>query len=272
MIALLNQIPSETKIKKHLRKIIFGKNMFCPFCRSRRVYRSENRYHCRKCRKHFSLLSGTWLSNMKLSYRTFWALLWCWTQKIPVLQAQKLCHVSEKTVHHWFRQFRLHLPEFEPILAGQIQMDEAYFRSLSLVMAKQMGSKKLAYQILTKKSVNKTDALRFISSWIEPKSRLQTDGASIYRSIDQWWQVRHKKDIHRKFEFGLTSEIEGMFGNLRTFIRRMYHHVTPEYLPEYVSEFCIRFSSPEIFNSPYSYLENSLYVVPTCNECPRSSY
>ncbi len=32
MIALLNQIPSEAKIKKNLRKIIFGKNLFCPRC------------------------------------------------------------------------------------------------------------------------------------------------------------------------------------------------------------------------------------------------
>lgn len=150
MIALLNQIPSETKIKKHLRKMIFGKNIFCPHCRSRKIYVSESRYRCRNCRKPFSLLSGTWLSDMKLLLRTFWTLLWCWTQKVPVLQTTKLCHVSEKTVRHWFRQFRLHLPEFEPILQGQIQMDEAYFKSLSLIMAKQVGSKNWLIRLFLK--------------------------------------------------------------------------------------------------------------------------
>ena len=258
MIALLNQIPSEAKIKKLLRKIIFGKNLFCPHCHSRQVYRSENRYRCRKCRKPFTLLSGTWLKDMKLSLRTFWAILWCWTQQVPVLQTQKLCHVREETVRHWFREFRLHLPDFTPILAGQVQMDEAYFRSLSLIMAKQEKSRKLAHQIVFKKSVDKKDAANFLFQHIEPKTQLQTDGAGIYKSIDQWWQVRHRKDIHRKWEFSLTSEIEGMFGNLRTFIRRMYHHVTPEYLPEYVSEFCVRFSSPEIFISPNDYLAKTL--------------
>lgn len=258
MVAHLSQIPSETQIKRILRKIIYGKNMFCPFCGNRNIFRSENRYYCRRCKKHFSLLSGTWLNNMKLSYRTFWALLWCWTQKIPIRQSQKLCQVSEKTTYHWFRQFRLHLPEFEPILNGQIQMDEAYFKSLSLVMAKQVGSKKLAYQVLSKNTVNKTDAMQFIHQWVEPKSQLQTDGAGIYRGVEKSWPVKHKRDIHKRFEFGRTSEIEGMFGNLRTFIRRMYHHVTPEYLPEYVSEFCVRFSSPEIFDSPLSYLTKSL--------------
>jgi transposase-like protein len=258
MIALLNQLPSEAKIKKLLRKIIFGKNLFCPHCHSRKVYCSDSRYRCKACRKPFTLLSGTWLCHMRLNLRTFYALLWCWTQQIPVKQTQKLCHVSEEAVYHWFRQFRLHLPDLAPILNGKVQMDEAYFKSLSLLMAKQMGSKKVAHQIIFKNSVDKSEAARFLHQHIQPKSQLQTDGSGIYRNIDEWWQVKHKKDIHKNFEFGLTSEIEGMFGNLRTFIRRMYHHTTPKYLPEYVSEFCLRFSSPEIFSSPNDYLAKTL--------------
>jgi len=264
MIALLNQIPSEAKIKKFLKQTVFGKNLFCPHCHSRKVYCSENRYRCQTCRQPFSLLSGTWLSNCKLSLRTLWALLWCWTQRVPVKQSSKLCHLSEVSVYHWFRQFRLHLPVFEPILQGQVQMDEAYFKGLSLLMAKQVGSKNVAHQIIFKNSVNKQETANFLFQYIQPKSVLQTDGAGIYRGINHWWQVKHKKDIHKNFEFGLTSEIEGMFGNLRTFIRRMYHHTTPEYLPEYVSEFCLRFSSPEIFDSPNDYLAKTLKSVPTC--------
>ncbi|MFA6588576.1 MAG: IS1595 family transposase [Patescibacteria group bacterium] len=195
---------------------------------------------------------------MKLSLRTFWALLWCWTQKIPVLQTQKLCHIQEESVRYWFRQFRLHLPQFEPILNGHIQMDEAYFKNLALLMAKQESSRNLAHQVIFKKSVDKRDATEFLFQHVEPKSYLQTDGSGIYQNINQWWQVKHKQDIHKRWEFELTSEIEGMFGNLRTFIRRMYHHATSIYLPEYVSEFCFRFSSPEIFISPNSYLAKTL--------------
>ena len=262
MIALLNQIPSEAQIRKQLKKIIYGSHLFCPRCYKRDVYVSEDRYRCRRCRKPFSLLSGTWLAGMKLNLRTFYALLWCWTQKIPVLQSQKLCHVSEEAVYHWFRQFRLHVPELQPILSGTVQMDEAYFKGLSLLMAKQIGTHKLAFQVIGKNSVNKTEASQFIFQTIEPKSRLQTDGGSIYHAIEQWWQVEHKVDIHKKFQFGLTSEIEGMFGVIRTFIRRMYHHVTPAYLPEYLAEFVARFSHPELFDSPYDYLKKALLPVP----------
>ena len=262
MIALLNQLPSEAKIRRQLRQIIFGQNLYCPWCRGRQIKSSEERYWCRKCRKHFNLFTGPWLSGMKLNLRTWYALLWCWTQRIPVLQSQKLCHLSEEAVRHWFRQFRMHLPVFEPILEGQVQMDEAYFKQQSLILAKQVGSRKLAHQMVFKNSVDRTEAAQFLFQWVAPRTQLQTDGSSIYQTIDQWWQVRHKKDIHKKWEFELTSEIEGMFGNLRTFIRRMYHHTSPKYLPEYVSEFCLRFSSPEIFSSPFSYAAKTLKPVP----------
>lgn len=263
MIAQLRQIPSEAKIRKVVRRLRFGKNLFCPWCHSRKVHVSEDRYRCARCRRPFTLFSGTWLAGMKLSLRTWWCLLWCWTQAVPVRQTQKLCHVNEKTVRLWFRAFRMQVPEIQPILQGTVQMDEAYFRSLSLLMAKQIGSRNIAHQTLPKSSVDRRDAAQFLFQNIQPRSRLQTDGAAIYQGIAKWWPVTHRRDIHKRFEFGLTSEIEGMFGNLRTFIRRMYHHSTPQYLPEYVSEFCCRFSSPEIFDSPLAYLTKTLSAVPT---------
>lgn len=262
MIAFLNQLPSDVKIRKELRRIIFGSHLFCPRCHSRLIHRSEERYRCRICRLPFSLLSHTWLSSMKISLRTWYSLLWCWTQKIPVLQAQKLCHMSEPCVRDWYRKFRLNLPNFEPILSSVVQLDEVYFKSLSLLVAKQVGTNKIAYQIIKKNSVDKCDATKFLFQYIKPGTQLNTDGSPIYEAIDEWWPVKHRTDIHKNFQFGLTSEIEGLFGNLRTFIRRMYHHVTPNYLPELVAEFSLRFSHPELFESPLEYARMTVKLVP----------
>ena len=73
--------------------------------------------------------------------------------------------------------------------------------------------------------------------------------------------LTHRKDIHSRFEFTITSEIEGIWGNLKTFIRRMYHHVTCEKLPKIVAEFEARYSQPEIFQNPFNYLSKSLSPV-----------
>jgi transposase-like protein len=260
----LNQIPSETKIKKSLRRVIFGKNLFCPECRSRKVAVYEKRYRCLTCRAKFSLLSHTWLANCKLPLQKFWMVLWCWTTEIPVLQTMSLTRLSETTVRHWYGAFRTNLPQEIHILERIVQLDEAYFKRAALLMAKQKGTRKLAYAVVSEESVQRHHATQFLFQKVKPGAKLWTDGAAIYKNIGQWWPVEHSRDIHSKFEFEHTSEIEGVFGNYRTFVRRMYHHHWSENLEEYVREFSFRFSSPELFENPLFYLEKSLELVPTC--------
>ena len=214
----------------------------------------------------FSLLSHTWLGNLKIPLPQFWLILWCWTQRMPVKQTEGLVSLSEKAVRHWFDLFRSNLPKDKTILEHVVQLDEAYFgrfSKLSLLLGKQIGTKKLAYQILTSNAPGKIDAINFLRNNVKPETKLATDGSVIYKGIDKWFPVKHTFDIHKKFEFTNTSEIEGMFGVLRTFIRRMYHHITVKKFPEYMCEFYYRFCRPEMFKSPRDYLLNTLVLIPT---------
>jgi len=263
----LNQIPSEAKIRKFLRKIVFGKHVYCPKCHSRRIKSNQQRYWCSKCRSRFSLTSSTWLNNCKLPLEQLWMVLWCWTTQIPIKQTVSLTRLSDLTIRNWYERFRIHLPEEETILDHIVQLDEAYFggkkQPTTLFMAKQVsgtGERKLAYQLIQGAYPAREHAWWFIQTYLKPNVALFTDGASIYKKIDKWWPVYHSVDIHKKFEFEQTSEIEGMFGVLRTFIRRMYHHVTIDKLPSIVGEFCYRFSHPEMFENPRYYLQISLQL------------
>jgi hypothetical protein len=193
-------------------------------------------------------------------------ILWSWTTQIPVRQTISLTNLSEVTIRHWFDVFRHQLPHNQEVLQRLVQMDEAYFggkKGRTLFMAKEIDSRKLAYQVLPHTNPVREEAWQFLQTHIMPETLLHTDGAGIYHGIDQWWPVDHQYDIHRKWEFELTSEIEGLFGVLRTFIRRMYHHVTVAKLPELMCEFCYRFSHPEMFENPCYYLQNTLFIVPT---------
>ncbi len=259
----LKQIPSEAQIRKHLRRIVFGVHLFCPQCRYTNIRAYEDRYRCPRCRVKFSLLSHTWLADMKLPLVQWWLLLWCWTSQIPVRQTMSLTRLSDKAVRHWFDQFRLHLPEEYHLLECLVQLDEAYFKDRILIMGKQAGTRKLAYQIIEGLAPDRRDAIHFLFQKVQPGSRLWTDGALIYKGIERWWPVERATDIHKRFEFTHTSEIESMFACLRTFIRRMYHHVSSEKLDDYVREFCFRFSSPEVFESPLLFLQKTLILVPT---------
>ncbi len=262
----LKQVPSESEIRKFLRRVLFGRNIFCPKCKGWDVVVFEKRYRCKKCKNKFSLLSHTWLSNIKLSLPELWLILWCFVSQMPVKQTQKLMELSEKTIRHNFDLFRNHLPKDQRLLEAVVQLDEAYFGrfgKLALIMGKQVGSRRLAYQILISDPPARIDAINFLKSHIKPNVYLNTDGSVIYQHIEKYFPVSHTFDIHKKFEFTNTSEIEGMFGVLRTFIRRMYHHVTVKKFPEYMLEFYCRFSRPEMFKSPRDYLLNTLVPVPT---------
>jgi transposase-like protein len=262
-----NQIPSEAQIKKHLRKILFGANLHCPNCNTRKIVTGNERYWCSRCRRRFSLLSHTWLAHLRLPIQQFWLILWCWTQQVPVKQTAAFSELSIPTIYHWFEVFRSHLPQDQELLEHLVQLDEAYFGSRdkktlrALFMGKQIDTRKLAFRIQSTFPV-RGDAWDFLIVNVAPNSQLATDGAKIYRGIDQWWPIEHSYDIHRKFEFVQTSEIEGVFGCLRTFIRRMYHHVSSDKLPSVVQEFCCRFSHPEMFESPYQYLLITLHLAP----------
>ena len=262
----LNQVPSETKIRKFLKQTVFGNHLFCPTCRRYDVVRYEARYRCRRCRLKFSLLSHTWLSNMKLPLPQFWLILWCWTKRMPVQQTSETVDLSEKAVRHHFDLFRTHLPSYTPVLEHIVQLDEVYFggwKGRAILMGKQIGTKKLAYQVFDTDVVNRAEAVAFIKTHVAPNTQLNTDGSMLYANIEKWHPVSHVVDIHKRWEFGKTSEIEGMFGVMRTFIRRMYHHVSHEKLPEYICEFHYRFCRPEMFSSPRQYLLNTLELVPT---------
>lgn len=261
----LKQIPSEAQIRKYLRKILFGKNIFCPKCRSRKILKQSGRYRCKDCRIRFSLLSHSWLSNLKLPLEKWWMVLWCWSCAVPVKKTVALTELTEKSVKKWFSTFREHLPQETHVLERIVQLDEAYFKNMTLMMAKQKGTKNLAYDVIMGTNPQRHNATYFLFRKIKPGSQLNTDGASIYKGIEKWWPVDHVVDIHKKFEFGNTSEIEGVFGNYRTFVRRMYHHHWSENLEQYVREFCFRFSSPELFKNPLFYLSKSLKLGTTCN-------
>lgn len=261
-------IPHESMIKSKVCRIQFGAASLvkCPYCSRTGCVRRNERFQCKRCNRAWSLTSLTWLKGMKLSWRTFWGLLWAYANRVPIDQSCKLLKVSRPTVYRWFELFRQNLPAQDGVrLEGTIQIDEAYFggrkKGVAVVGAKQRNSSKVAAFVVPANSVQRHDITPFLRQHVAPGSKLWSDGALIYKGIGRHWPVEHGYDIHRKGEFSKTSEIEGFWGCLRTFIRRMYHHVTVAKLPEMLKEYQCRLMYPEIFDSPASLLQKTLTTV-----------
>ncbi len=186
--------------------------------------------------------------------------------QIPVKQSICLTGLSEKAVRHWFDLLRYQLPDVKEKLEGTIQMDEVClggWGGRAVLAAKEIRTKRIVFKVLKSHEVYREDILNFVEKYIVSGSTVYTDSYPSYRGIDRLFSVIHRRDSHRKFEFHLTSEIEGLFGILRTFIRRMYHHVSYEKLPEYLREFQACFSRKYYFKSVDSFLLNTLKLVTT---------
>lgn len=215
---------------------------------------------------------------MKLSLQTFWLLLWCWINEVSIKQAMKLSGLSKPTIRRWYQKFRLQLPDEKLdnlTLSGIIQMDEAYgggkAHGYSIIGAKEQCQKnsqknsqrrnrksKIAFRVIPKPSVDRRDVISFMSQHIEPDSKLRTDGNAIYRGINNWWSLGHEYERHNRWEFALTSEIEGIWRNLTKFIRKVYDHVTQDKIPDILREFVARRIYPKWFEGPNTYLSIGL--------------
>ena len=262
-------IPPDRTIKAKVCRSLFGAVSLvnCPYCARKGVVRRDEKFCCPRCRRAWSLTSLSWMKGMKISWRQFWSLLWTFTKCIPVDQTVALLKISRPTIYRWYDLFRRNLPPLEDLrLEGVVQMDEAYFggrrKGVAVIAAKERDSSKVAAFVVPASSVQRTDILPFIRQFVVPGSKLHTDGALIYKGIGKHWQVDHAYDVHRKGEFGKTSVIEGFWGSLRTFIRRMYHHVTVAKLPELLREYQCRLMFKEIFDSPASLLPKLLIQFP----------
>ena len=263
---ILQQVPSPCTLRRDLKRIVFGERVRYPRCECGRVkkIKQEERWRCKKCRHPFSITSCCWLKGTKLPLETIWLLLWCWQKQIPVKQACDIIGISYPTTFNWYSKFRDKIPKerLDTILGGNVVCDEMFTKGNCIMGAKEKGTRNIVMKVLHEKDPNKRHAIEFLTRFLKTHTKLSTDGSGIYKGCDKWHKLKHEYEVHRRFEFTLTAEIEGLWGVFRTFVRRMYHHVTNYKLEELVCEFCLRFRKDEIFENPLSYLNVCLKEKP----------
>jgi len=215
----MTNLPTEKKIIKHLKLIIFGTRVRCPHCRSRKIiwYKQEKRWFCKKCRKKFSLKSISWLKNMKLSYSDLWLLIGCWQTKLNIQQTVAKTLLSEKAVRIWYDKFRNNLPKINIYLKGEVEVDELYFgRRAGVMGALERKSGKPVLWVPPGRP-DKNYVRVFMDSVIHPDSHIYTDKSPFYSDVCEWGFAGHGSENHSKFEFGKNQPNRGNMGRIQNF-------------------------------------------------------
>jgi hypothetical protein len=87
---------------------------------------------------------------------------------------------------------------------------------------------------------------------IEYGARIMTDSGTVLHGAihpRKHDQVNHKAEEYGRYEDGIcitTNSVEGFFSLLKRGINGTYHHVSPQHLHRYLSEFDFRYSNRKI--------------------------
>lgn len=274
MITKLQCTLSIRKIKAQFRLLVFrGHRPFCPRCGYTKIYTSENRYRCPKCRKPFSLTSGTWLRGMKLPWDKLYLLLDGWLKRMSLDLVVSLLDISYPTAFLWYRKFRANLPReaFKLSQKGQYIVDETYFgfKKKGKRGRGTQGSRPFfgIFDLFTGSvctevvsDLSEETLVKIIQREVPPKSHIISDGWRSYENLEDFG-FRHTV-IDKEIEFKRMNQMESCWSHLKRNFRKMYHHCWLENLPDYGREITYRFCTRKKPDSPLTFLKKSIRLVP----------
>jgi transposase-like protein len=249
-------------IRKHLGRI------YCPRCGKKHYIRKlpEGRYYCQKCRYKFSLKTLLGFKSSKLNYLQIVKLIYCFSKKYTLKSTMDIVLISYPAARQAYSRLRRLLPNDRGKLAGDVITDVMY-----------AGKQKTDNQSLVSGAVNREfnyvnleivpdqeqgTLEKFIYDNIDHKNSLiTTDSHQSYNDIE-WMGYGHRRENHSKFELKLSVPIERVWALFKTLIKRTYHHIWKEKLPEYLVEFRARFNHRQTVNIPANLLS---YLLSPCS-------
>lgn len=208
----------------------------------------DGRYWCGRCRKKYSLKQLAGLVGSRLTWQKIMLLGRCFLSNYPLAVAEDITKLSEPTVRRYYDLFRQKADKYTrdhaSYLRGTVVIDACYVgkrknnnQAVVLgVVEKDYGN--LAFRIVPREEQGYVE--KFLYDTTVPWAHVIHDGHLAYADLS-WTGVTHEAEIHELGQLKKSCPIERIWALLRTRIRRTYHHVWKETLPDYLAEFRFKF-------------------------------
>lgn len=264
----LEYFKDEETCREHFAKIRFANGEYCPHCQHNVIYtfKGGKRYRCAKCKKDFTVITGTVFGETKLPLKKWFIaiyLLSTTSKGISSVQLAKHVGVTQKT--GWFMDHRIRkaMKENKGQLFGTVEVDETYVGGVAKAMhadkRKKQGTggvgKVAVMGILQRQGnivagvISNSDGHTLagqIHKHVEPGSTVYTDTWRGYNGLHSHFaheSINHavcygRGDLH-------TNSIESFWALFKRGYMGVYHQMSRKHLQRYVEEFTFRFNRRE---------------------------
>lgn len=219
---------------------------------------------CKECGKQFTVTVGTIFEDSKIPLRK-WLVAWymlCSSKKgISALQMQRMLGLGSYR-SAWFMMHRIRFALRDPVFAdklgggGQtVEADETYVGGKVRGKGRAYKGNKTAVVALVERggrvrsrSVKKVTGATlkgFLDTHLDTGAHLMTDDLAAYKKPAKSF-ASHQSVNHSAGEYvrgdAHTNTVEGYFSLLKRGVIGTFHHLSPQYMDQYLAEFDFRYS------------------------------
>ena len=271
LIELASMFPGEATAERWFEKIRWADETRCTRCQSDNVKRVKSRkpmpWHCKECRKYFSVRKGTLMEGSPLPLRKWaFAIHLCATnlKGVSSMKLHRDLNITQKSA--WFMAHRIReaMESGGEMFSGPVEADETYMggkrKSMSLAKRKELresgagrgtvgktivaGVKdretgKVSARVV--KDTEKETLQSFVRDNASAGATLYTDEHRSYVGMDEF---AHEPVNHSVSEYvrdmAHTNGMESFWSMLKRGYQGTFHHFSAKHMQRYVDAFATR--------------------------------
>lgn len=281
LINFIEQFPDENSCKQKFKEYRDHVGVVCSKCGGKEHYwkKDKEQYECKKCKTRTTLRSGTVMHKSKLPYRYWFITMHLLTATKKSFSAKEiqrqLGHKRYQPIWHMVHKLRQAMGkrDDEYVLAGRIELDEGYFstevpekekdkplkrgrgsqkKSKVLVMAESEmvempkdGQKPRRVGYLKMKVIEdlKSGTINdLVQELASDATEVDTDNSTSYVELKRY-VPKHNSQVIPKEKIGeILPWVHIAISNAKRQLINTYHDIKPEFLQNYLDEFCYKFN------------------------------